>query len=68
MIRRPPDPVSLVFGLVFAAAGALLIVGQAGVSVDLRWVWPVALIALAVALLAWVTLDRSRGSGGRGRF
>jgi hypothetical protein len=60
MSQRNLDPVSLVFGVVFAASGAVLLANQAGVAVDLRWVWPVALIALAVGLLAWVGLDRSR--------
>ncbi|HYA00883.1 MAG TPA: hypothetical protein VEK76_11110 [Candidatus Binatia bacterium] len=61
MYRRRLDPVSLIFGLVFAGVGAFLVAGQENLLVQLRWAWPIALIALAVILLAWLAADRLRG-------
>jgi hypothetical protein len=61
MSRSVLDPISLFFGLVFAAVGAFLLVGHAGLLVRLRWAWPLALIAVAALLLTWLAMDRYRG-------
>ncbi len=61
MTGRILDPVSLVFGLIFAAVGGFLLVGQADTLVRLRWAWPIALIVIAGALLTWLAVDRYRG-------
>ena len=66
MRGRLLDPVSLVFGLFFAAVGALLVAGHADLLVQLRWAWPIVLIIVAALLLIWLAADRYRGSGAGG--
>jgi hypothetical protein len=53
-MRRSPDPVSLVAGVAFSGAGLLLLLDHGNVHVQLRWVWPVLLVLLALALLPGV--------------
>jgi len=50
--RHDIDPISLVFGLMFAAAGALFMSANLDFS-DVRgeWVWPIPLVLVGVALL-----------------
>ena len=52
MRRHDIDPISLVFGLMFAAAGALFMSANLDFS-DVRgeWVWPIPLVLVGVALL-----------------
>lgn len=52
MRRHDIDPVSLVFGLMFAAAGALFMWANLDFS-DVRgeWVWPLPLVLVGVILL-----------------
>jgi hypothetical protein len=52
MRAHATDAVSLVAGLAFAFAGALLLADRVDLAVRLRWLGPVALIAAAVAMLA----------------
>ena len=51
MLRRSPDPVSLICGLAFAGLGLTLFIGHGDLQVHARWVWPAVLIVLAIALL-----------------
>ena len=51
MLRRSPDPVSLICGLGFAALGLTLLIGHGDLQLHPRWVWPGVLIVLAIALL-----------------
>jgi hypothetical protein len=57
MRRHELDPLSLVFGFVFAGLGLLFLFGQVDQAVRLRWVWPLVLLVLGVAIL----LDLTRG-------
>ena len=49
--RHELDPVSLVFGFAFTAAGALFLAGRLDQAVRLRWLWPVLLLALGLGIL-----------------
>jgi hypothetical protein len=49
--RHELDPVSLVFGFAFTAAGALFLAGRLDQAVRLRWLWPVLLLALGLGVL-----------------
>jgi hypothetical protein len=51
MRRHALDPVSLVFGFAFTAAGVLFFAGQFDQAVRLRWLWPVLLLVLGVGIL-----------------
>jgi hypothetical protein len=57
------DPISLVFGLVFAIAGVIAISGASIVD-DGRWLLPVGLIGLGLALM--VQARRRNGGTDRG--
>jgi hypothetical protein len=61
MKRHALDPVSLVFGLLLAGVGVAFLVARIDIAnSNLRWVWPVALLALGglmVALGARRTID-----------
>jgi hypothetical protein len=50
--RHEIDPISLVFGLMFAASGALFMSANIDFS-DVRgeWVWPIPLVLVGIALL-----------------
>jgi hypothetical protein len=51
MRRHALDPVSLVFGFAFTAAGVLFFAGQIDQAVRLRWLWPVLLLVLGIGIL-----------------
>jgi hypothetical protein len=51
MRRHALDPVSLVFGFAFTAAGLLFFAGQFDQAVRLRWLWPVLLLVLGLGIL-----------------
>ncbi len=52
MKRHKHDPVSAVFGLLFAILGFRLLTGNVTLAaVDLDWLWPLAAVALGLALL-----------------
>ncbi|MGH9212417.1 MAG: hypothetical protein ACRD2C_17325 [Acidimicrobiales bacterium] len=59
MDRHPFDPVSLVLGLVLAIAGTIAVSGGSIVE-DGRWLLPVGLIGLGLALVV-----QARASGKR---
>jgi hypothetical protein len=65
MQRHPTDPVSLVFGAVFAGAGALLAADRVDLVSGGRWAWPLLLIVIALAMLAsarpWSGTPAKRG-------
>jgi hypothetical protein len=64
-VSRPAfDPVSLVVGLIFVAAGILTVTGGSIVE-DGVWLLPVGLIGLGVALLVQVRAA-SQAAGRRG--
>ena len=52
MKRHDIDPISLVFGLMFAATGALFMSANLDFA-DVRgeWIWPIPLVLVGVALL-----------------
>ncbi len=60
MKRHDLDPVSLVFGVVFAVVGAVSLLDHADViSIDGKWLWPGLLIALGlVGLITALRPDR----------
>jgi hypothetical protein len=51
MRRHELDPVSLVFGFAFTAAGTLFLAGRLDQAVRLRWLWPLLLLALGFGIL-----------------
>jgi hypothetical protein len=51
MRRHELDPVSLTFGFAFTGLGLLFLLGRADQALRLRWIWPVLLLALGVAIL-----------------
>jgi hypothetical protein len=53
MKRHPIDPLSLVFGLLFAGLGLVFVIARIDITnTDLRWVWPLPLIALGGLMIA----------------
>jgi len=62
MRRHPADLVSLMFGLLFLAAGSVLLSDHLDLLGDLRWAGPAVLIVVAMAMLASL-----RGSSGPAR-
>ena len=57
MARHPADFVSLIFGVLFAAIGVVLLLGRLD-GIRLDWVLPVATVVLGVLL---IVLARSIG-------
>jgi hypothetical protein len=52
MKRHALDPVSLVFGLLLAGLGLTFLVARIDIgNSNLRWVWPVALLALGALMI-----------------
>ncbi len=51
MHRHPFDPVSFIAGVVFVGLGVASFAGASLVPRDLRWLVPVVLMSLGVALL-----------------
>jgi hypothetical protein len=50
--RHDFDPISAVFGLLFAILGFRFLSGEVTLaSLDLSWLWPLAAVALGLALL-----------------
>jgi hypothetical protein len=62
MRRHELDPVSLVFGFAFTAAGALFLAGRLDQAVRLRWLWPVLLLALGLGVLLDLNTRRPKAS------
>jgi hypothetical protein len=58
MLRRSPDPVSLICGLAFAGLGLTLLIDHGDLQLHPRWVWPGVLIVLAIALLPGLRPER----------
>jgi hypothetical protein len=59
MLRRHQlDPVSLTFGLAFTGLGLLFLIGRADQALRLRWIWPLLLLAVGVAILLDVARTR----------
>jgi hypothetical protein len=52
MRRHTVDWISLLFGIVFAGLGALLLSGSNAADIRLEWLWPLVVIALGVAIAA----------------
>jgi hypothetical protein len=57
MARHPADLVSLIFGMLFAAIGVVLLLGRLD-GIRLDWILPVATVVLGVLL---IVLARSIG-------
>jgi hypothetical protein len=62
MRRHALDPVSLVFGFAFIAAGGLFFAGQLDQAVRLRWLWPVLLLVLGIGILIDLGARREQAS------
>jgi hypothetical protein len=62
MRRHELDPVSLVFGFAFTAAGLLFLAGRIDQAVRLRWLWPVLLLALGLAILLDLNVRRPKAA------
>jgi hypothetical protein len=60
MRRHELDPVSLVFGFAFSSAGLLFLAGRIDQAVRLRWLWPVLLLALGLAILLDLNVRRPK--------
>ena len=60
MRRHELDPISLVFGVAFTGLGLLLLTGRVDAAVRLRWIWPLLLLGLGVAILAGARPRRER--------
>jgi hypothetical protein len=58
MRRHQLDPVSLTFGFAFTGVGLLFLLGRADQAIRLRWIWPLLLLALGVAILLDVSRTR----------
>jgi hypothetical protein len=53
MKRHPIDPVSLVFGLLLGGIGITFLVARIDIAnSNLRWVWPLPLLALGALMIA----------------
>jgi putative exporter of polyketide antibiotics len=53
MKRHQLDPVSLVFGLLFAGLGLAFLVARIDIAnTNLGWVWPLPLLALGALMIA----------------
>ena len=53
MKRHALDPISLVFGLLLAGLGLTFLVGRVDIAnSSMRWVWPLALLALGALMIA----------------
>ncbi|MEA2509938.1 MAG: hypothetical protein QOG21_2020 [Actinomycetota bacterium] len=53
MKRHALDPVSLVFGLLLAGLGVAFLVARIDIAnTNLRWVWPLPLLALGTLMIA----------------
>jgi hypothetical protein len=61
MRRHELDPLSLVVGFLFTAFGLLFLVGQPEAAVRLRWLWPLLLLGLGLAILAGARPRRPAG-------
>ena len=60
MRRHEFDPISFVFGMIFAVIGVAFLTGRVDLGdLHLRWLWPIPLIAVGLALL--VTTQRREG-------
>lgn len=62
MRRHPTDVVSFAFGVVFVAAGALLVSDRLALLTDLRWAVPALLIVVALSMFGSL-LGRPRPAG-----
>lgn len=66
MQRHTADPVSLVFGLIFAGVGGLLLADRVDVVSGARWVIPLIVIVVALAMLASVSRPARHRDGVHG--
>ena len=52
MKRHRFDPLSGIFGLLYTALGIRLLIGSPGFpDLDFNWIWPVAAVAIGIALI-----------------
>jgi hypothetical protein len=66
MRRHELDPVSLVFGFAFTAAGTLFLAGRLDQAVRLRWLWPLLLLALGLGILLDLNTRRPKAPADAG--
>jgi cytochrome c oxidase subunit IV len=63
MQRHPADLISLIFGVLFAGAGSLMLVDRLDLLTQARWILPLLLIVLALAMLASASWSARRRDG-----
>ena len=66
MQRHPYDPISLVSGVLLAAAGGLLVAGRLDVFSQTSWLLPASLIAVALVMFAAAAWSLRRADGNDG--
>lgn len=64
MRRHELDPVSLTFGVAFTGLGLLFLLGRADQALQLRWVWPLLLLALGAGILLDIARSHRRPTPG----
>jgi hypothetical protein len=64
MQRHDFDPISFIFGLLFAGSGILFLIGRFDLFNRARWLWPALLVLLGIAVLVGA---RGRGAHGSER-
>jgi hypothetical protein len=53
MKRHPLDPLSLIFGVLFAGLGLAFLLTRVDItSANLRWIWPLPLLGLGALMIA----------------
>jgi len=60
MRRHALDPFSLVAGLAFTGIGLVFLLGNAELTVRLRWAWPILLVSLGLGALLKLALPGER--------
>lgn len=54
MKRHPLDPLSLIFGVLFAGMGLAFLVTRLDITnANLRWIWPLPLLGLGAFMIAF---------------
>ncbi|MEA2506297.1 MAG: hypothetical protein QOH48_915 [Actinomycetota bacterium] len=53
MKRHPLDPLSLIFGVLFAGLGLAFLLTRVDITnANLRWIWPLPLLGLGALMIA----------------
>jgi hypothetical protein len=63
MRRHELDPLSLVFGLLLTGLGLVFLADRVDLAVRARWLWPVLLLGVGVAILLGARPRRAADGG-----